>query len=96
MNFDVHINEVNKKVMGTLIYVNRISEMLDKTARKICIESLVLNIINYCIKIWGTTSEKQKSKVQKLQSFAARVAVGGLRKFDMCPQPSKNSSGSEY
>ncbi len=56
--------------------------MLDKTARKICIESLDLSIINYCIKIWGTTSKKQKSKVQKLQNFAARVAVCGLRKFD--------------
>ena len=82
MNFDVHINELNKKVMGTLIYVNRVSGLLNKTARRICIESLVLSIINYCIKIWGTTSEKQKAKTQKLQNFAARVAVGGLRKYD--------------
>ena len=82
MNFDTHIKELNRKVMGTLIYVNRVSGLLNKTARKICIESLVLSIINYCIKIWGTTTKSQKAKVQKLQNFAARVAVGGLRKYD--------------
>ena len=68
--------------MDTLIYVNRVSGFLNKTARKICIESLVLSIINYCIKIRGTTNKLQIAKAQKLQNFAARDAFGGLRKFD--------------
>ena len=42
----------------------------------------MLSVINYCIKIWGTTSNHQKQRVQKLQNFAARVAVGVLRKYD--------------
>ncbi len=38
----------------------------------------MLSVINYCIKIWGTTNNYQKKRVQKLQNFAARVAAGRL------------------
>lgn len=82
MTFDVHINSLSKKVMGPLIHMNRVSGLFNKAARKLCTETLVLSIINYCIKIWGTTSKSQITKAQKLQNFAARVAVGGLRKYD--------------
>ncbi len=53
MLFDVHINEVNKKVMGILIYISRISDKLDTHNRIIIIHTLVLSQIDYCIKIWG-------------------------------------------
>ena len=45
-------------------------------------ESLVLSLINYCCKIWGSTNKTQLNKVQKLQNFAARVADGTARKYD--------------
>ena len=45
-------------------------------------QSLVLSIINYCLRVWGITTKEQIDKVQKLQNFAARVAHGGVRKFD--------------
>ena len=80
--FDVHINEISKKVIGLLIYLNRISMNFDKASRKIVVQTLVLSHINYCIRIWGTTNTTLLQKVQKLQNFAARVAVGGLRKYD--------------
>ena len=54
----------------------------DRSSRKIVIQSLALSHINYCIRIWGTTNTTLLQKVQKLQNFAARVAVGGLRKYD--------------
>ena len=82
MLFDHHINEMHKKVMGTLIYISRISSQMDKSSRIIAVQSLALTIINYCIMIWGTTNKSLKTKVQKLQNFAARVAVGGIRKYD--------------
>ncbi len=48
--------------------------------------SLVFSLMDYCIKIWGTTNDKQMSNVQKLQNFAARVAFGGVKKYDnICP-----------
>lgn len=82
MLYDVHINELNKKVMGILMYISRISDKVDKQNRIIIIETLALSLIDYCIKVWGTTNDKHMSIVQKLQNFASRVAFGGVRKYD--------------
>lgn len=82
LNFDSHINEIRRKTLGTLIYVNRIKENLNKNARLISIHSLVLSIINYGIKIWGATYTTHLYQVQKLQNFAAKVALGGGAKRD--------------
>ena len=80
--FDKHINELCKKVTGTLLYINRMSERFDRESRTQIVQTLVLSMMNYCLKIWGTTTGAQMQKVQKLQNFAARVAVGGIRKYD--------------
>ncbi len=68
--------------MGILLYISRIGDSLDKQTRVIVVETLVLSLIEYCIKIWGTTSDTGLSSVQKLQNFAARVAVGRVKKYD--------------
>ncbi|XP_042862817.1 uncharacterized protein LOC122247550 [Penaeus japonicus] len=44
--------------------------------------SLNLSYINYAITIWGATNDTQLQRVQKLQNFAAKVALGGARKQD--------------
>ena len=64
------------------MYISRISDRLDKQTRIIVVETLVLSLIEYCIRIWGTTSDTITSSAQKLQNFAARVAVGGIKKYD--------------
>ncbi len=82
MLFDVHINELNKKVMSILMFLCRMSNTLDKKSRIMDIQAIVLNLINYCIRIWGTTNDTLISSVQKLQNFAMRIAIGGVKKFD--------------
>ena len=82
MLFDVHINELNKKVMGILMFVSRMSDRLDKKSRIMVIQAIVLSLINYCIRIWGTTNDTLISSVQKLQNFAVRIAIGGVNKYD--------------
>ncbi len=82
MLFDVHIAELNTKVMGTLMFINRVSENFDKPTRKVIVQSLVLSRINYCICIWDSTNNTSIHTVQKLQNFAAKVVNGGARKYD--------------
>ena len=82
MLFDVHISELNKKVMGILMFASRISDKLDKKSRVMVIQAIVLSLINYCIKIWGTTNDTLLHNVQKLQNFAVRIAIGGVKKYD--------------
>ncbi len=47
MLFDVHIDELDK-VMGVLMFLNRVSEHFDKSTRIILVQSLVLSLVNYC------------------------------------------------
>ena len=82
MTFEVHINEVYKKVMGVLIYLNRIKYYLPPATRILVVQSLALSLINYCCKIWGGANKTQIHRIQKLQNFAARIAVGNVRKRD--------------
>ena len=82
MVFDVHITELIKKVNGILMYINRIGDLFDKETRVVVVQSIALSLIEYCIRIWGTTNETLLKKVQKMQNFAAKVAIGGAKKYD--------------
>ncbi len=83
MLLDKHINEVTQKVTSTLMFLSRVSATLDKSSRIIVVQSLALSIINYCIRIWGTTNQTILNKAQKLQNFAAKVAIGGAKNTTM-------------
>ena len=82
MTFDKHIDELHKKVMGTLIYLNRLKNYFEPETRLIVVQSLVLSLINYCFIVWGSTTNVCINRVQKLQNFAARVAIGTVRKHE--------------
>ena len=57
-------------------------DYFNNNTRITVIQSLVLSIINYGISIWGTTNSTQIERVQKLQNFAAKVALGGASKSE--------------
>lgn len=76
------ISKLNKKVMGMLLFINQISEKIDRRTRIIVIKSLIFSLINYCISIRESTYKTLLSNVQKIENFAARVALGGARKYD--------------
>lgn len=82
MSFESHIDELYKKVMGTLIYLNRVKDFFEPDTRLIVVQSLALSLINYCFVIWGSTNDLLLNRVQKLQNFAARVAIGTVKKFE--------------
>ena len=82
MLYDHHINIITKKANGILLFLHRIQDSFDKTTRIMIVQSLALSIINYCSKIWGTTTREQLDRVQKIQNFAAKIAYGGARKYD--------------
>ena len=82
MTFNAHIDELHKKVIGTLLYLNRVCDRFQPDCRIMVVQSLVLSVLNYCLRIWGSTNKTQLERVQKLQNFAAKIAVGGARKHD--------------
>ncbi len=54
MTFEKHINEINRKVIGSLTFVNRVKDYFDWDTRNVIVQSLVLCILNYCNTIWGS------------------------------------------
>ncbi len=87
--------ETSRKVSGILMYINRIQDSLSKEARLIAVQTLALSHLSYAIAVWGTANTKQLKRVQKLQSFAARVAIGGVSKFETQLLFYKNCSGCQ-
>ncbi len=51
MLFDVHVNERNKKIMGFIMCIRRISDNFDKSTRILIVQTLVLSLMNCCISI---------------------------------------------
>ena len=82
MTYSVHIDEISRKVSGILMYLSRIKDNFEDSTRIMIIQSLVLSVINYCIKLWGAANDLYLNKAQKLVNFAARVAVVGVKKYD--------------
>ncbi len=68
MTFDVHVNELNKKVVGTLMHIYRINLNFERRTRTIVVQSLVFRLGNYCIRIWDTRNATLLNNVQKLQT----------------------------
>ena len=82
LTFNVHIDELQKKVTGTLLFINRVSDQFSFECRVMVVQSLVLSVLNYCLKVWGSVNKTQMGRVCKIQNFAAKVAAGGARKYD--------------
>ncbi len=83
MTFETHVNEMSKKVMGTLMYINRIKHCFDKPLRILAVQSLVLSVLNYCVTIWRTTNNTLLTTTQKLQNFANKEVDGRAQKSDL-------------
>ncbi len=56
LSFDTHIHEIYKKVIGTLLFLNRIKDKFEKNARTMVVQSLSLSVMNYCLPIYGSTN----------------------------------------
>ena len=82
MVFDKYLDEVCRKTMGILMFLNRIKENFVIDVRIMIVQALALSQLNYCSKIWGSANKSQKQRAQKLQNFAAKIAVGKAKKYD--------------
>ncbi len=78
MTFDVHVSELSKKVVETLMHINRISLNFEQRTRALVVQSLLLSIVNYCIRIWSTTNATLLNIVQK---FCSQSSGGWSQKI---------------
>lgn len=82
LSFDHHIRNMCSKANGILYFLNKNKEYLNRESKKIIVESLINSILSYCSNIWSVCGKTSLGKLQKVQNFAAKVAVGRGRKYD--------------
>lgn len=82
MTFSTHINELHNKLMGTLLFLNRNTKRFNPECRVMIIQSLILSVLNYALRVWGSANKSNLIRAQRLQNFASKVAVGGARRRD--------------
>ena len=73
LSFQHHIKSMCSRLNGTLSYLNRVKNTLDKKSRILQIYALIFSHLNYCSSIWSKCSEKLQYEVQKCIIFAAKV-----------------------
>ena len=77
-----HVENIYAKASGVLYFLHRNKNNFDKESRKLVIVALVVSVLSYCSTIWSGSSSLNTHKIQKIQNFASKVAVGHGRKCD--------------
>ena len=80
--FDTRITKITRKVFATILFINRLKAHFATPTIIIVVQSLVMRILTCGISIWGATNITQNQRIQKLQNFAAKVALGGAAKSE--------------
>ena len=79
LSFDEHVAEIVSKYKGCLCQINRVKHLFDRFTLITIINSLVFSKLFYCSSMWANTTKKNIARLQKVQTFAARI-VTGVRK----------------
>ncbi len=80
--FDKHINEVTQKVTGAVKLLSRVSAAPDKSTRIIVVKLLILSIINYCIRIWGSNYSNNFERGPKTTKLCSQRSHRWRKKYD--------------
>lgn len=75
MVVDVHVNELKKKEMGVLMYINRKSLNFDENPEQLLPSPLSSALLITASEYEGTTKGTSLNNILKLENFAAQVAV---------------------
>ncbi len=94
MSSDVHVTEMSKKVSGTLMYINRIQDLLSIETRQTTVETLVLSHIDYGITVWSITNITELKRVKNYKTLLPKWPLAEPPNLIMLLQLSTNYNGS--
>ena len=81
LSWEAHVSELSRRCMGLLIGLSHARSYLPDGVIRTLVTALVLARINYCLSVYGNSTQKNFDRLQKILNFAARV-IFGRRKFD--------------
>ena len=71
-----HVSNVCKTIAPKVGLLKRLKHILPSDSLNYVYQAIVQSHIDYCLPVWGFTSESNINKVQRLQNRAARIIVG--------------------
>ena len=63
LHFKEHTNMMGSKLNRVIYHINRKKHLLNKQARKLAMDALVMSRIDYCNTVRSRTSKEQKFKI---------------------------------
>lgn len=81
LTFKDHVDSIVKRCTGTLIALNHAQHVIPRSTLPCLTQALVISILRYCLSVYGSCSNTQLHRVQKIINFCARV-VSGRRRHD--------------
>ena len=76
LTFDDHVLKTTSSCMSSLAQISRVKHVLDRNQLVTVINALVFSKLLYCSTVWSNTSNKNISRLQSVQNFAARIITG--------------------
>ena len=76
LNFQEHISLVTRKCTGTLIALSHARHVIPSTTLPCLVQALVISMVRYCLSVYGSCSQTQIHRIQKILNFGARVVSG--------------------
>ena len=64
-----HIKSLFSRLNGTLSYLDKVKNTLDKKTRIILVNALTFSHLNYCSSIWGKCSKKMRMKYKNVSTL---------------------------
>ena len=77
LDFDEHTNRLCSKLNIISLKQTEKNTLLNKQARLLAIDTLVMSRINHCSTIWSNMSKEQLNSMQKGINFATKVPTDG-------------------
>ena len=79
LSWDKHVSQVTRRCYSILIGLSKLRHKIPSETKQLLIQSLVFTHIHYCLPVWGGCNTTQRSRIQKIINFGARI-VSGLRR----------------
>ena len=73
-----HITELSSRLSSRLYILRKLVQILIFNNFNCIYYAIFQSCIDYCLSVWGTTSEKHLNHLQKLQKRAARIVTQNL------------------
>ena len=85
LSFNCHIVKTISSCMSSLVQINRVKHVLDKSLLTLIIRSIVFSKLYHCLSVWANIIASNIGKLQALQNFAVQIIMKSRKFYHITP-----------